>query len=234
MSSEKPAPSRARRGDRRQRSSRLGKGGGPWSPNGLEEAVVASLGDGPGLDGQRGEAGGFGKTLEQVRLWSCPDFDDSLVGRLAELPKLRVLAVGEENGTDGCLEFLARGGLARIPQRGGNARPDRAGTRSAVDLGSVQGLYLDRPGRHRQGGHWLAGQQPLEMLNVNQGGLGSAGARGRVEFPRPCGVRSSWGRKSRRRPWRNGGGPPVLPGLRGRERPGDPDSKATRPPPESR
>ena len=229
---EEPQPSQAARRQAAAIES-LREAGWTVETNGLEEAVVASLEDGPvGTDNGVKLAGL--KTLEQVRLWSCPDVDDSLVGRLAELPKLRVLAVRGGKLTDGCLEFLARAGSLESLNVGDTPGLTGQGLDRLLTSDRFKRLYLDRTGVTDKVVTGWPVNNALEMLNVNQTGLGSAAAGAMSKFQT---LRSAFVVGTKISPeavakWRMAR--PSCLVYDGRERPGDADSKATRPRPESR
>ena len=201
--------------------------------NGFEEAVVASLEEGPvGMENGVKLAGL--ETLEQVRLWNCPDVDDSLVGRLAELPKLRVLAVRGGQLTDGCFEFLARVDSLESLNVGDTPGLTGRGLDRLLTSDRFKRLYLDRTGVTDKVVTGWPANNGLEMLNVNQTGLGAvaAGSLSKFETLRSAFVVGTKISPEAVAKWRMAR--PSCLVYDGRERPGDADSKATRPRPESR
>jgi len=201
--------------------------------NGLEEAVVASLEDGP-VGAENGVKLAGLETLEQVRLWNCSDVDDSLVGRLAGLPKLRVLAVRGGKLTDVCFEALARVGTLESLNVGDTPGLTGQGLDRLLTSDRFKRLYLDRTGVTDKVVTGWPVNNALEMLNVNQTGLGSAAAGAMSKFQT---LRSAFVVGTKISPeavakWRMAR--PSCLVYDGRERPGDADSKATRPRPESR
>ena len=75
--------------------------------NGFEEAVGAVL-DERDVPADAGRQLASLETLETVRFWKCGGVDDTLVGQLAGLPELKVLATRAAAVTDAGLAHLAR------------------------------------------------------------------------------------------------------------------------------
>lgn len=201
--------------------------------NGFEEAVVASLEEDP-IGAENGVKLAGLETLEQVRLWNCPDVDDSLVGRLAKLPKLRVLAVRGGKLTDGCFESLARVGTLESLNVGDTPGLTGQGLDRLLTSGRFKRLYLDRTGVTDKVVTGWPVENVLEMLNVNHTGLGPAAAGSLSKFET---LRSAFVVGTKIPPeavakWRTTR--PSCLVYDGRERPGGADSKATRPRPGSR
>ena len=204
--------------------------------NGFEEAVVASLEDGP-VGAENGVKLAGLETLEQVRLWNCPDVDDSLVGRLAGLPKLRVLAVRGGKLTDGCFESLARMGTLESLNVGDTPGLTGQGLDRLLTSDRFKRLYLDRTGVTDNVVTGWPVENELEMLNVNHTGLGPAASGSLSKFET---LRSAFVVGTKIPPeavakWRTAR--PSCLVYDGRERPGgveDADSKATRSRPGSR
>ncbi|GIT28418.1 MAG: hypothetical protein Ct9H300mP1_04640 [Planctomycetaceae bacterium] len=200
---------------------------------GFEEAVVASLEEDP-IGAENGVKLAGLETLEQVRLWNCPDVDDSLVGRLAKLPKLRVLAVRGGKLTDGCFESLARVGTLESLNVGDTPGLTGQGLDRLLTSGRFKRLYLDRTGVTDKVVTGWPVENVLEMLNVNHTGLGppAAGSLSKFETLRSAFVVGTKIPPEAVAKWRTTR--PSCLVYDGRERPGGADSKATRPRPGSR
>lgn len=204
--------------------------------NGFEEAVVASLEDGR-VGAENGAKLAGLETLEQVRLWNCRDVDDSLVGRLADLPKLRVLAVRGGQLTDGCFESLAGTATLESLNVGDTPGLTGRGLERLLTSGRFKRLYLDRTGVTDEVVSGWPVENALEMLNVNHTGLGpaAAGSLSGFETLRSAFVAGTKISLEAVAKWRTAR--PSCLVYDGRERPGGvekADSKATRPPPENR
>ena len=139
--------------------------------NGVEEAVVAVLEDGEiGPENGRRLAGL--ETLEQIRLWNCPDADDALVGLLSGLKGLRVLAVRGGALTDDCFELLADAAALESLNLGNTPGLTGRGVKPLLTSGRIKRLYLDRTGVNDEViGGWPV-ENSLEMLNLNHTRLG--------------------------------------------------------------
>lgn len=156
--------------------------------NGVEEAVLAVLEDGEIGSENRGRLAGL-ETLEQIRLWNCPDADDALVRLLSGLKKLRVLAVRGGRLTDDCFGSLAGAAALESLNLGNTPGLTGRGIASLLASGRLKRLYLDRTALSEEViGGWPA-ENPLEMLNVNHTRLGPAAAETLQAFP---GLRSAF------------------------------------------
>jgi len=147
---------------------------------------------------------------------------------------LRVLAVRGGKLTDGCLEFLARAGSLESLNVGDTPGLTGQGLDRLLTSDRFKRLYLDRTGVTDKVVTGWPVNNALEMLNVNQTGLGSAAAGAMSKFQT---LRSAFVVGTKISPeavakWRMAR--PSCLVYDGRERPGDADSKATRPRPESR
>ena len=149
--------------------------------NGLEEAVIAILEDGEiGLENGRRLSGL--ETLEQVRLWNCPDADDAFVERVAGLAKLRVLVIRGGRLTDGCFETLLAAEALESLNLGNMSGLTGRGVAGLLARGRIKRLYLDHTSVSDEViGAWPV-ENSLQMLNLNHTHLGTAAVERLQEF----------------------------------------------------
>ena len=150
--------------------------------NGLEEAVIAILEDGE-IGSENGRRLSGLKTLEQVRLWNCPDADDAFVERVAGLAKLRVLVIRGGRLTDACFETLLAAEALESLNLGNMSGLTGRGVAGLLARGRIKRLYLDHTSVSEEVIEAWPVENSLQMLNLNHTHLGTAAARTLQEFP---------------------------------------------------
>jgi len=142
--------------------------------NGFEEAVAAVL-DERDVPADAGRQLASLKTLETVRFWKCGGVDDTLVGQLAGLPELKVLATRAAAVTDSGLVHLARAASLESLNLGDCRGVTGRGLEKLAGRGTLKRLYLDGTGVTDETLALVADLALLETVVLNRTSVTDAG-----------------------------------------------------------